>query len=76
LAVKSSHRGNVEVVSIEGGKVAPREGGVATMEAVVTEGGKTFRADVDVVVTPYYRDYQQTLVLKLFWAWRVSPWNA
>ena len=65
--------GNVEVVAIEGGKVAPREGGVATIEAVVTDGGQTFRAAVDVVVTPYYRDYHQTLVLKLFLGMEGEP---
>ena len=65
--------GNVQVVAIEGGRVAPREGGVATVEAVVTNGGKTFKAAVDVVVTPYYRDYHQTLVLKLFLGMEGEP---
>ncbi|MCX6872788.1 MAG: endo-alpha-N-acetylgalactosaminidase family protein [Verrucomicrobia bacterium] len=58
--------GNVEVVVLEGDKVVAREGGVATLEATVVEGGKTYKASTDVVVTPYYRDYHQALVMKLF----------
>ena len=58
--------GNVEVVAIEGNKVVPKEGGVATVEATVVQGDKRLNASTDVVVAPYYRDYHQTLVLKLF----------
>ena len=65
--------GNVEVVAINGGKVIPREGGIATVEAIVTDGGQTFKAAADVVVTPYYRDYHQTLVLKLFLGMEGEP---
>ncbi len=65
--------GNVEVVVLEGDKVVAKEGGIATLEATVVEGGKTFKAATDVVVTPYYRDYHQTLVLKLFLGMEGDP---
>jgi len=58
--------GNVEVIKIEGNKLIPNEGGVATIQAVVIKDGKTFREEKDVVVRPFYRDYHQILVLKLF----------
>ncbi|MCX6997468.1 MAG: endo-alpha-N-acetylgalactosaminidase family protein [Kiritimatiellaeota bacterium] len=58
--------GNVEVVTIEGDKVVAKEGGVATVEAVLTQERKRLIARTDVVVAPYYRDYHQTLVMKLF----------
>ncbi|MCY2929395.1 MAG: endo-alpha-N-acetylgalactosaminidase family protein [Planctomycetota bacterium] len=58
--------GNVEVVVIQGDTVVAREGGIATLEATVVEGGKTLTAAADVVVAPFFRDYHQTLVLKLF----------
>jgi len=58
--------GNVEVVTVQGDTVAPRDGGIATIEATVVEGGKTLTAATDVVVAPFFRDYHQTLVLKLF----------
>jgi hypothetical protein len=65
--------GNVEVVTIKGDEVAPQEGGIATIEAAVVEGGKTFTAGTDVVVSPFYRDYHQTLVLKLFLGYEGDP---
>ena len=65
--------GNVEVAAVEGDKVVSKEGGIATIEAVVVEGGKTFKASTDVVVTPYYRDYHQALVLKLFLGMEGDP---
>ncbi len=58
--------GNVEVAAIEGGRVLPKDGGIATVEAVVMRDGKEYKASTDVVVSPFYRDYHQTLVLKLF----------
>jgi len=58
--------GNVTVVAIEGRKVVPREGGIATLEATGSEGGHPLTATTEVVVAPFYRDYHQTLVLKLF----------
>ena len=58
--------GNVKVVKIEGNKLLPLEGGIATVTAVAIRSGRTFKAETDVVVRPFYRDYHQTLVLKLF----------
>jgi hypothetical protein len=65
--------GDVEVVLIEGDKVVARGGGIATVEAVVTHSGKTFKTSTDVVVRPFYRDYHQTLVLKLFLGMEGEP---
>jgi hypothetical protein len=65
--------GNVEVVTIEGDKVVAKEGGVATVEAVVMPAGKPVKASCDVVVRPFYRDYHQTLVLKLFLGMEGEP---
>jgi hypothetical protein len=65
--------GNVEVATVEGDKVLAKEGGIATIEAAVAEGGKTFKASAEVVVAPYYRDYHQTLVLKLFLGMEGDP---
>ena len=65
--------GGVEVVAIEGNKVVPKEGGVATLEATVVQGGKRLKASTDVGVAPYYRDYHQTLVLKLFLGMEGDP---
>jgi len=65
--------GNPQVVSVEGGKVVAKAGGVATVEAVVVQDGKTFTACCDVVVAPFFRDYHQTLVLKLFLGMEGEP---
>jgi len=58
--------GNVRVVELEGNKIIPKEGGIATIEAVVIKDGQTLKSEKDIVVRPYFRDYHQTLVLKLF----------
>lgn len=58
--------GDVEVVRLDGDRVLPVEGGMATIEAVVVADGKTFTAEKDVVVRPFYHKYHQTLVLKIF----------
>jgi len=65
--------GNVEVATVEGDKVVAKEGGIATIEATVVEGSKTSTASTDVVVAPFYRDYHQTLVLKLFLGMEGDP---
>ena len=57
-----SASGNVDVVAIEGDKVVAKEGGIATVEATVVQGGRRLKATTDVVVAPFYRDYHQTLV--------------
>jgi len=68
-----SASGNVKVVTLEGNKVVPHEGGVATLEATVVQGDKHLQASTEVVVTPYYRDYHQTLVLKLMLGMEGEP---
>jgi hypothetical protein len=65
--------GGVTVAIVENGKVIPKEGGVASIEAVVTRNGRELKAATDVVVTPFYRDYHQTLVLKLFMGMEGDP---
>ena len=68
-----SASGKVEVVAIEGDTVIPKEGGTATVEAVVVQPGRRLKAATEVVVAPYYRDYHQTLVLKLFLGMEGEP---
>lgn len=65
--------GNVDVVTIEGDKVVPKEGGIATIEATVEQSGQRLKSAVDVVVAPFYRDYHQTLVMKLFLGMEGDP---
>ena len=65
--------GGVTVAVVENGKVIPKEGGVASIEAVVKRDGRQLKAATDVVVTPFYRDYHQTLVLKLFLGMEGEP---
>ena len=65
--------GNVQVIRLQGAKVVPEEGGVATIEATLSDVGQTFTAATEVVVEPYYRDYHQTLVLKLFLGMEGQP---
>jgi hypothetical protein len=72
-AKTKSASGNVEVVAIEGDKVVAKEGGIATIEAVLRQDGRRLRATTDVVVAPFYRDYHQTLVMKLFLGMEGTP---
>jgi hypothetical protein len=65
--------GNVAVVAVEGTRVMAREGGIATVEAELVQGGSRLTASADVVVRPFYRDYHQTLVLKLFLGMEGEP---
>ena len=65
--------GGVTVASLKNGKIIPKEGGVATVEAVVRRDGRDFKASTDVVVSPFYRDYHQALVLKLFLGMEGEP---
>lgn len=58
--------GGGEVVSLDGDRVVPMEGGIAAIVATVKENGVKHSASTDVLVRPFYRDYHQTLVLKLF----------
>jgi hypothetical protein len=68
-----SASGNVPVVRIEGGQVVPIEGGIATVDAVIVHAGRRLKTSTDVVVAPFYRDYHQTLVLKLFLGMEGEP---
>ena len=72
-AKTKSASGNSEVVTIAGDRVVPREGGVAIVEATIVEEGRRVTASADVVVAPFYRDYHQTLVLKLFLGMEGQP---
>lgn len=65
--------GGVTVAVLKNGKIIPNEGGVATVEAVVRRDGQEFKASTDVVVSPFYRDYHQALVLKLFLGMEGEP---
>jgi len=65
-ARKKLASGDVEVIQLEGNKIIPNEGGIGTIEAVVIKDGKTFKDEKDIVVRPFYHDYHQTLVLKIF----------
>lgn len=65
--------GDVQVVTIEGDKVISKEGGIATIEATVAQGTREYKAEIDVVVAPFYRDYHQTLVMKLFLGMEGDP---
>ncbi len=65
--------GNVEVVTIEGGKAIPKEGGIATIEATVSQNGHEYKTSTDIVVAPFFRDYHQTLVMKLFLGMEGEP---
>jgi len=58
--------GDVEVIRLDGERIVPIEGGVGTIEAVVSARGRTFTDEKDVVVRPFYHEYHQTLVLKIF----------
>jgi hypothetical protein len=58
--------GDVDVIRMEGNKIIPVEGGMATVVAVVVKDGKTFKAEKDFVVRPFYHEYHQTLVLKIW----------
>ena len=58
--------GDVEVVRLDGERIIPVEGGIATIEALVVADGKTFKAEKDIVVRPFYYEYHQTLMLKIF----------
>jgi len=72
-ATTTEASGGVEVVAIEQGKVVPRDGGVAKITAVVEQDGMKHSASTKVVVAPFYRDYHQCLVMKLFMGMEGTP---
>jgi hypothetical protein len=67
LGVKTKlSSGDAEVIRLQGDQIIPIEGGLVTLEAIVIENDQTFQAEVDVVVRPFFYDYHQTLMLKIF----------
>ena len=58
--------GDVDVIRLDGDRIVPVEGGVGTIEAVVSADGRTFTDERDIVVRPFYHEYHKTLVLKIF----------
>ena len=54
-------------------RAVAKEGGIATVTAVANIDGQSFAASTDMVVRPYYHDYHQTLVLKLFMGMEGEP---
>jgi hypothetical protein len=65
--------GGVDVVVIEGDEVIPREGGIAAIEAVVLQDDRRLSATTKVVVRPFFRNYHQILVMKLFLGMEGDP---
>lgn len=65
--------GNAPVVELAGNKVIPKEGGVATITALYSSDSQTLSATTEVMVRPYYRDYHQTLVMKLMMGMEGQP---
>ena len=68
--------GGVQVVAIEGDELIPKEGGIASVEARVLNEGREYASSTDIVVTPFCREYHQTLVLKLFLGMEGDPVDA
>ena len=72
-ATTTEASGGVEVVTIEQGKIVPRDGGIAKITATVEQDGTKHSASTDLVVAPFYRDYHQCLVTKLFMGMEGTP---
>ena len=58
--------GDVDVIRLEGNRVIGLEGGLATIQAVLLQDGKTYTAEKDIVVRPFYHEYHKMLVMKIF----------
>lgn len=65
--------GNVTVIAVESDRVVAREGGLAAVQVVVRQPGKRLSVSTEVVVRPFYREYHQTLVMKLFLGMEGEP---
>jgi len=65
--------GNEPILILKGDKAFAGEGGMATVTATIINHGKTYIAKVDITVRPYYRDYHQTLVMKLMMGMEGEP---
>jgi len=48
--------GGIEMITIEGDKIIPKEGGVGEVSALYINDRKTFITSKKVVVRPFYRD--------------------
>jgi hypothetical protein len=78
VAIKATTKlasGNVTVIELVGDRIIPKEGGIATVQAVYVKDNQTFIALKDIHVRPFYREYHKTLVLKLFMAYEGEPVN-
>ncbi len=74
LSLKTlSSSGNVTVATLSNNQIVPQEGGLAEITAIYIENDKTYKTSKKIVVRPYYRDYHQTLVLKLFMSYDGEP---
>jgi len=58
--------GNVEVARLEGNHLIGLEGGVARVTATAVIKGIAHQASLNIVVRPFYREYHQTLTMKLY----------
>lgn len=65
--------GEAPVVQLQGNKVVPKEGGISTITAIYQSGNQTLTATAEVMVRPYFRDYHQTLVMKLMMGMEGQP---
>ena len=58
--------GSVQVARLEGNRLLALNGGVAEVTASVSTEGKTHQSRLRFIVRPFFREYHQTLVLKMF----------
>lgn len=59
--------GDVTVADVsEDGTVTPLNGGVAEITAQVEAGGQVRKDKVNITVRPFYQDYHQSMVMKMF----------
>lgn len=59
--------GDVTVASVsEDGTVTPLNGGIAEVTAQVQAGEQILKSKVNITVRPFYRDYHQSMVMKMF----------
>jgi len=61
------------ILELKANRAYPKEGGLATVSVIATINGQTFYAETDILVRPFYREYHQTLVLKLFMGMEGEP---
>ncbi|MBT3273481.1 MAG: hypothetical protein HN368_10015, partial [Spirochaetales bacterium] len=66
LGTRTKLASGEDVIRLDGNRIIPLEGGMGTIEAIVIVDGKTFKAEKDIVVRPFYHEYHQALVYKIF----------